>query len=161
MHCVHSNLIARFTKKCILKGSKWRSTLDCKRHVVYSWWYLLALSTALKFSSKFFRKWSFFDRNQQTLNNVKHLERILWAFFIAQCPYKFSSFLDLRNGSCRFRLFARDFQQFRFFFFGICMLFKSGPPRNLQRWVKCHGKLKVLEKNFAGSNSMRRRGLNV
>ena len=94
---------------------------------------LLNLSAALKFSSKFFRKRSFFDQNQQPLNNVKPFERILRALFIAKCPYKFSSFLDLRNGYNRFRLFARDFRLFRFFFFGICMLFESGPPRKIAR----------------------------
>ena len=78
----------------------------------------VTLSTALKFSSKFFRKRSFFDQNQQPLINVEPFERILRALFIAQCPYKFSSFLDLRNGSSRFRLFARDFRLFRFFFTG-------------------------------------------
>jgi len=36
----------------------------------------VTLSTALKFSSKFFRKRSFFDQNQQTLNNVEPFERI-------------------------------------------------------------------------------------
>ena len=76
----------------------------------------VTLSTALKFLPKFFRKQSFFIQNQQPLNNIEPFERNLRALFIAQCPYKFSSFLDLRNGSSRFRLFAREFQLFRFLF---------------------------------------------
>jgi len=52
-----------------------------------------------KFRQKFFWKWSFFDKKQQLLNNVEPFERILRALLIAQCPCKFSSFLDLRNGS--------------------------------------------------------------
>jgi len=70
----------------------------------------------IRIPTEFFWKWSFFDPKQQLLNNVEPFERILRASLIAQCPYKFSSFLDLRNGSSRFRLFARDFRLFRFFF---------------------------------------------
>jgi len=92
----------------------------------------VTLSTALKFSSKFFRKRSFFDQNQQPLNNVEPFERILRALFIAQCPYKFSSFLDLRNGSSRFRLFEHDFQLFRFFFPGSACFSKVASPGKLQ-----------------------------
>jgi len=47
---------------------------------------MLTLSTALKFSSKFFRKRSFFDQNQQPLNNVEPFERILRALFKAREP---------------------------------------------------------------------------
>ena len=36
----------------------------------------------------------------------------------SQCPYKFSSFLDLRNASNRFRLFSRDFRLYGFFYPG-------------------------------------------
>ena len=42
----------------------------------------------------------------------------LASLFISQCPYKFSSFLDLRNAFNRFRLFSRDFRLFLFFFHG-------------------------------------------
>ena len=91
----------------------------------------ITFSTALINLQKFLLKRSFFDQNQQLLNNVEPFERILRAFFMAQCPYKLSSFLA-QNGSSRFRLFACDFRRFRFFFFGICMLFESGPPENLQ-----------------------------
>ena len=57
-------------------------------------------------------------RNQQPLQSVEPFERILRALFISQCPYKFSSFLDRRNASNRFRLFSRDFRLFPFFFPG-------------------------------------------
>ena len=103
-------------------------------------------------------KTKLFDQNQQPLNNVEPFERILRALFIAQCPYKFSSFLDLRNGSSRFRLFARDFRRFDSFS-RVCTLSESGPPENLQSWVKYYWRLKVLEKNVGWPNSMRWRGL--
>ena len=92
----------------------------------------LTLSTALKFSAKFFRKPcpSFFDQNQQPLNNVEPFEKILRALCIAQCPYKFSSVLNLRNGFSRFRLFACDFQLFRFFFSGSACFPNVPPPEN-------------------------------
>ena len=128
----------------------------------------LTLSTALKFWPRFFWKWSFFDQKQQPLNNVEPFERILRALLIAQCPYKFSSFLDLRNGSSRFRLFARDLRLFRFLFSRSACFLKVAPPENLQSWVKYHGKsesfgkefrwTKFLEKKFGGSNIMRWRG---
>jgi len=105
-------------------------------------------STALKFLSKFFRKQSFSDQNQQPLNNVEPFERILRALLIAQCPYKFFSFLDLRNGSSRFRMFARDFRRFRFFFSGSACFSKVAPPGNLQRWVKYYGKFERFGKEF-------------
>ena len=73
---------------------------------------IVTLSTALKFASKFFRKRSFFYQNQQPLNNIEPFNRILRALFIAQCPYKFSSVLDLRKGSSRFRLLARELRLF-------------------------------------------------
>jgi len=64
------------------------------KYVKYS--LFITLSTALKFSSKFFRKRSFFDQNQQLL--VDSFERILRALFIAKCPYiSFSHFLFLRH----------------------------------------------------------------
>jgi len=105
-------------------------------YILYSIFYILCsmfyivytLSTALKFALKFFRKRSFFDQNQQPLNNVEPFERILRALFIAQCPYKFSSFLDLRNGSSRFQ----DFRRFRFSFSGSAFFSKVPPPGNLQ-----------------------------
>ena len=108
----------------------------------------LALPTALKFPPTFFRKRSFFDQTQQPLNNVKPFERILRAFFFAQCPYKFSSFLDLRNGSCRFRLFACDFRRFRFSFLGSACCSKVAPPRNLPSRVKYYWKYESFGKEF-------------
>jgi len=108
----------------------------------------VTLSTALKFRPKFFWKWSFFDQKQQLLNNVEPFERILRALLIAQCPYKFSSFLDLRNASNRFRLFARDFRLFRFFFSRSACFSKVAPPENLQSWVKYHGKSESFGKEF-------------
>ena len=74
-------------------------------------------------------------------------ERILRAL-IAQCPYKFSSFLDLGNGSSRFRLYARDFRLFRFFFSRSACFSKVPPPENLQSWVKYHGKSESFGKEF-------------
>jgi len=107
--------------------------------------FTLTLSTAMKFASKFFRKWSFFDLNQQPLHSVEPFERIIRALLKAQCPYKFSSFLHLTNGSSRFRLFARDFRRFRFFCWGSACFSKLPPPGNLQSWVKYYRKLKVLK----------------
>jgi len=108
----------------------------------------ITLSTALKFRPKFFWKWSFFDQKQQLLNNVEPVERVLRALLIAQCPYKFSSFLDFRNGSSRFQLFARDFRLFRFFFWRSACFSKVAPPKNLQSWVKYHGKSESFGKEF-------------
>jgi hypothetical protein len=104
----------------------------------------------MKFSSKFFWKRSFFDQNQQPLNNVEPFERILRlrALFITQCPYKFSSFLYLRNGSSRFPLFARDFRLFRFFFPGSACFSKVALPAKLRSWVKYDGKFASFGKEF-------------
>ena len=102
----------------------------------------------IEFSSKFFRKRSFFNQNQQPLNDVEPFERIFRALFIAQCPYKFSSFLDLKNGSSRFRLFAHDFRLIRFFFSGFACYSKVAPPGKLQRWVKYDGKFASFGKEF-------------
>jgi len=88
-------------------------------------------STAMKFRPKLFWKWSFFDQNQQPLKSVEPFERILRALFISQCPYKFSSFLDLRHASNRFRLFLRDFRLFRFFFPGSACFSTLASPWNL------------------------------
>jgi len=108
----------------------------------------LTPSTATKFRPKFFWKWSFFDQNQQPLKSVEPFERILWALFISQCPYKFSSFLHLRNASDRFRLFSRDFRLFLFFFPGSARFSSLASPRNLSSWVKYYGKFKFFEKEF-------------
>jgi len=118
----------------------------------------ITLSTALKFLPKFFWKRSFFIPNQQPLNNVEPCERIFRALFIAQCPYKFSYFLDLRNGSSRFRLFARDFRLFRFFFPGSACFPKVPPPENLQSWVKYYKKSESFGKEFRWTKFMRWRG---
>jgi len=107
---------------------------------------LFTLSTALKFSSKFFRKRSFFDQNQQPLTNVEPVERIHRALFIR--PYKFFFSLDLRNGSSRLRLFARDFRRFWFFFSGSACFSKVAFPGNLQSWVKYYAKYESLGKEF-------------
>ena len=90
----------------------------------------ITLSTEKKFSSKFFRKRSFCDQNQLPLNNVEPFDTNLRALFIAQCPYRFSSFLDLRNASTRLRLHARDFWRFQFFFsLSACFLQVPPPPK--------------------------------
>jgi len=120
----------------------------------------MTLSTALKFLLKFFRKRSFSIQNQQPFNNVEPFERILRALFIAQRPYKFSSFLDLRNASTRLLLCARDFQPFRFFFSGSACFSKVAPPENLPSWIKYYGKSESFGKDFGGQNSMRWRGWN-
>jgi len=65
-------------------------------------------------------------------------KRILLELFIAQSPYNLSSFLDLRNGSSRFRLFAREFRRFRFSFPRSACFFKFPPPGNLPSCVKCY-----------------------
>jgi len=83
----------------------------------------------MKFASKFFRKWSFFDQFQQPRNRVKPFERILRTLFISQCPYKFSSFLDLRNAFHRLRLFSRDFRLFRFFLRDLHAFWNWTPPK--------------------------------
>ena len=74
--------------------------------------------------------------------------RILRGLLMAQSPSKFSSFLDLRKGSSRFRLFARDFRRFRFFFSGSACFSKWPPPGNLQSWVKYYGKIESFRKEF-------------
>jgi len=113
----------------------------------------LTPSTAMKFRPKFFWKWSFVDQNQQPLKSVEPFERILRALFISQCPHKFSSFLDVRNTSNRFRLFSHDFRLFGFFFPGSACSSTLASPRNLPSWVKYYEKLEVLEKNCGGPNS--------
>jgi len=107
----------------------------------------ITLSTALKFLSKFVRKQSFFDQNQQPLNNVEPFERIFRALFTAQCPYKFSFPLDLRNGSSRFRLFARDFRRFRILFLGSACFPKMAPPGIMTNW-EYFGKFESYGKDF-------------
>jgi len=102
----------------------------------------------MKFRPKFFWKWSFFDQNQQPLKGVEPFERILRALFISQCPYKFSSFLHLRNASNRFRLFLRDFWLFRFFFPGSACFSSLTSVRNLPSWVKYHGNFESFGKEF-------------
>jgi len=57
--------------------------LDCSCNEV------VTPSTAMKFLSKFFWKWSFFDQNQPPLKSVEPFERILRALFISQCLTKF------------------------------------------------------------------------
>jgi len=94
----------------------------------------------MKFRQKFFWKRSFFDQNQQPRKSVEPFERILRALFISQCTYKFSSFLDRRNASKRFRLFSRDFRLFRFLFPGSTCFSTLAPPRNLPSWVKYYWK---------------------
>jgi len=98
---------------------------------------LLTPSTAMKFRMKFrpkfFWKRSFFDQNQQPLKSIEPFERILRALFMSQCPYKFFSFLDLRNAFNRFRVFSRDTDCFDSFF-----------------WDLHAFRLKVLEKNVGG-----------
>jgi len=49
---------------------------------------VVTVSTAMKFVSKFFRKWSFFDQNQQPFNSVEPFERIRRALprFISVTP---------------------------------------------------------------------------
>jgi len=103
----------------------------------------------MKFRPKFFWKRSFFNQNQQPLKGVEPFERILRALFISQCPYKFSSFLDVRNASNRFWLFSRDFLLFRFFFPGSACFSSLASPRNLPSWVKYHGKFESFGKFIA------------
>jgi len=98
----------------------------------------------MEFRPKFFWKWSFFDQNQQPLTSVA----IFRALFILQCPYKFSSFLDFRNASNRFRLFSRDFRLFRFFFPWSACFSSLASPRNLPSWVKYYGKFASFGKEF-------------
>jgi len=93
-------------------------------------------------------KWSFFDQNQQPRQSVEPFERILRALFISQCPYKFSSFLDLRNASDRFRLFSRDFRLFRFFFPGSVCFSTLVSPQNLPSWVKYYGRFESFGNEF-------------
>jgi len=70
----------------------------------------------IKIPTEILLKMKLFRPETATINNVEPFEKVLRALLIAQCPYKFSSFLDLRNGSSRFRLFERDFRPFPFFF---------------------------------------------
>jgi len=102
----------------------------------------------MKFRPKFFWKRSFFDQNQQPLKSVEPFERICRALFTSQCPYKVSSFLDVRNASNRFRLFWREFRPFRFFFPGSANFSKLVSSRNLPSWVKYYGKLESFGKEF-------------
>ena len=89
-----------------------------------------------------------FDQNQQPLDSVEPFQRILRAFFISQCPYKFSFSLDLTSASNRFRLFSRDFRLFRFFFAGSACFSKLTPPRNLPNWVKYYSKFNSFGEEF-------------
>jgi len=102
----------------------------------------------MKFRPKFFWKWSFFDQNQQPLKDVEPFERTLRALFTSQCPYKFSSFLDLANASNRFRLFSRDFRLFRFCFPRSACFSTLASPWNLPSWVKYYGKFESFGKEF-------------
>ena len=115
------------------------------------WWFWVnasvTLSTVMKFRLKFFWKWSFFDQNQRPLKSVEPFERNLRALFISQCPYKFSSFLDLRNSLNRFRLFSRDFRLYGFFFAGSAC-FSLASPRNLPSWVQYYRKFERFGKEF-------------
>ena len=97
---------------------------------------------------KFFGKRSLFGQNQQPLDNVEPFERMLRALFIAHCPYIFSSFVDLRNGSSRFRMFARDVRRFRFLFMGSACFPKVATPENLQSWVKYDRNFESFGKEF-------------
>jgi len=108
----------------------------------------LTPSTAMRFRPKIFWKWNFFDQNQQPFKGVEPFERILRALFISQCPYNFSSFLDLRNASNKFRLFSRDFRLFGFFFPGFACFSSLASPRNLPSWVKYYGKFESFGKEF-------------
>ena len=112
----------------------------------------LTPSTAMKFRPKFFWKWSFFDQNQQPLKSVEPFERNLRGLFISQCPYKFSSFLDLRNASSRFRLFSRDFRLYGLFFPGSACFSSLASPRNLPNWVKYYRNFQRFRKEFRWTN---------
>jgi len=102
----------------------------------------LTISTAMKFASKFLRKWSFWDQNQQPLTSVEPFERILRAFITSQCPYKFSFFLDFRNAFNRFQLFSRDFRRLQFIFLRYdCFSKWPHPP-------KCSKLSTILWKNW-------------
>jgi len=93
------------------------------------------------------------------LKIVEPFERILRALFISQCPYKFSSFLDLKNASERFRLFSRDFQLFRFFFPGSACFSTLASPQNLPSWVKYYEKFESFGKEFQRTKFIAVRGL--
>ena len=69
----------------------------------------------IKIPTEILLKMKLFRPETATINNVEPFEKVLRALLIAQCPYKFSSFLDLRNGSSRFRLLAHDFRLFQSF----------------------------------------------
>jgi len=58
----------------------------------------LILSTALKFSWKFFRKRSFFDQNQQPLNNVEHFEKNFLILYQGQRDMIDLNFLIFHQG---------------------------------------------------------------
>jgi len=113
----------------------------------------LLVSTALKFSSKFFWKRSFFDQTQQPLNNVEPFERLLWALLMdnARTNSLLFSILEkvLADSDCFFlSFFARDFRRVRFFFSGSACFSKVAPPGNLQSWAKYWGKFESSGKEF-------------
>jgi len=93
-------------------------------------------------------KMKLFRPKPATPLSVEPFVRILRAVFISQCPYKFSSFLDLRNALNRFRLFSRDFRLFRFFFPGSARFSTLASPRNLPSWVKYYGKFESFGTEF-------------
>jgi len=135
-------------QKCLL-----RSNLSKRSWIfVFGFFFILGVfvtpSTAMKFRLKFFWKWSFFDQNQEPLKSVEPFGRKLRALFISQCPYKFSSFLDLSNAFDRFRLFSRDFRLFRFFFPGSACFSTLVSPQNLPSWLKYYGKFESFGKEF-------------
>ena len=115
----------------------------------------------MKFRPKFFWKWSFSDQIQQPLKGVEPFERIVRALLISECPYKFSSFLDHRNASDRFRLFSRDFRLFRFFFPGSACFSTLASPQNLPSWVKYNGKFESFGKEFRRTESIAVEGVRL
>jgi len=90
----------------------------------------VTLSTAMIFASKFFRKWSFFDQNQQPLNSVEPFERILRALFYHNActnSLRFSIFKMLRTSSECFDVISDGFDSF----FRDLHVFWNCPPSEI------------------------------
>ena len=93
----------------------------------------LTLSTAMNFASKFFRKRSFFDQDQQPLNNVEPFERILLSLHNARTNSFLFSILEMvLAGSDWLHVISDGFDSFP----GICMLCESGSPQKLAKFSK-------------------------
>jgi len=89
-----------------------------------------------------------FQPKPATPSQCRAFKRILWALLTSQCPYKLSSFFDLKIAANRFWLVSRNFRRFRLFCPGSACFSTLPHPQNLSSWVKYYGKLESFGKEF-------------